>query len=106
MTTKEVITQLESLVSEAEYNIERADKLDKKDSEYVFVKDKVALEYAIKTIKGRKKGRWLEDKATWGGWFECSNCGAFFCSTSLYTIDLNYCPKCGADMRPEEEEKK
>lgn len=54
MTTKEVITQLESLVSEAEYNLEKSD-------EDVFLKDKVALEYAIALIKKNEARKGTKD---------------------------------------------
>lgn len=54
MKTKEVITQLESLVSEAEYNLERSE-------EDVFLKDKVALEYAIALIKKNEARKTVKD---------------------------------------------
>lgn len=61
MTTKEVITQLRSLVSEAEYRLEKADELEKEDPEYVFLKDKVALEYAIALIKKNEARKTVKD---------------------------------------------
>lgn len=42
--------------------------------------------------------RWIEK----GGVWECPNCKAAYKARLLY-IKPNYCPNCGADMRPSEE---
>lgn len=51
MSTKEIIQQLERLISEAEENFLYAERSGNQNIETVFVMDKVALEYAITIIK-------------------------------------------------------
>lgn len=51
MSTKEIIQQLERLISEAEENFLYAERSGNQNIETVFVMDKVALEYAITVIK-------------------------------------------------------
>lgn len=49
-----------------------------------------------------KRGKWIEN-AGYGGWgdtiYQCSECGSErTCETGI-SIDWNFCPNCGADMR-------
>lgn len=51
------------------------------------------------TIEERKTGKWITQE--FGSWAECSECH------ELYDIPIaqsNFCPKCGADMRGEEDD--
>lgn len=49
-------------------------------------------------VRENVRGEWIQDKHEQAGYgyFDCSVCGADF-----YDIDgFNFCPNCGADMRP------
>ena len=45
----------------------------------------------------RKKGRWLD--TIQDGWWQCSNCGAYWQKTIVESCNIIYCPNCGMDMR-------
>lgn len=49
-----------------------------------------------KALSERPQGEWLENKDRLGFSYKCSNCGHEMIGRLQ---DLNYCCKCGADMR-------
>ena len=62
-------------------------------------------------VRENVKGRWVEvvdrtemyDKEgvkTWGMLFQCNQCGFVLNAIEGHTGQYNYCPNCGADMRP------
>lgn len=59
---------------------------------------------ALSTEPIRPKGKWIEIGGFEGEiYYDCSECGESFCLIDGLTADKmpNYCPNCGADMRPE-----
>lgn len=100
MTAEEIIEQLERLIEDREAFI-RADAPDRN----VFVRDKEALEEAVKVLKRYnlpvRHGRWIiEDEYYVDDTYICSLCGYEFIITDgdLESNELNYCPRCGAKM--------
>lgn len=60
-----------------------------------------ALDIAIKALEeDRPQGEWIDRMAD-KGYVECP-----FCHKQITGGDLNFCVKCGADMRGEEKETK
>lgn len=100
MTAEEIIEQLERLIDDREAFI-RAYAPDRN----VFVRDKEALEEAVKVLKRYnlpvRHGRWIiEDEYYVDDTYICSACGYEFIITAgdLESNELNYCPRCGAKM--------
>lgn len=100
MTAEEIIEQLERLIDDREAFI-RAYAPDRN----VFVRDKEALEEAVKVLKRYnlpvRHGRWIiEDEYYVDDTYICSLCGYEFIITAgdLESNELNYCPRCGAKM--------
>ena len=100
MTAEEIIEQLERLIDDREAFI-RAYAPDRN----VFVRDKEALEEAVKVLKRYnlpvRHGRWIpEDEYYVDDTYICSVCGYEFIITDgdLESNELNYCPGCGAKM--------
>ena len=100
MTAEEIIEQLERLIDDREAFI-RAYAPDRN----VFVRDKEALEEAVKVLKRYnlpvRHGRWIpEDEYYVDDTYICSVCGYEFIITDgdLESNELNYCPRCGAKM--------
>ena len=69
-----------------------------------------SIEDRIKKIPSaqpeRKKGRWIKKEERVYYWYECSECGAKPLWNEWRTDRCfsAFCPKCGADMRGEEDE--
>lgn len=66
---------------------------------------------SIDLYDGNHRGHWIFQKIIHGKRMRCSNCDSFFdlCCNQVKRYDeatkreylWNYCPWCGADMRPE-----
>ena len=54
----------------------------------------------IKKYDEPKTGEWIDS----GYGVECSLCGEWYPHASIARNQLNFCPNCGADMRPQFEE--
>jgi DNA-directed RNA polymerase subunit RPC12/RpoP len=65
-----------------------------------------AADYIQALFEGRVvRGRWIVDRGREHTQAVCSECGAsyYYFNKGQYQIDKsNFCPNCGADMRPEE----
>ena len=91
--------------------IKREDLLDLYDLGDLEVENaKVPLNVVIQTIKDmpsadvveRKKGEWIQENNCY---HRCSVCGDHFPSLlriSGISKEKNFCPNCGADMRPKD----
>lgn len=79
-----------------------------------------AIDMAIEALQGRPKGEWLESREQnilmakriemGETWRVCSNCGTGYMIGAQYEGQIsygerfhNFCPRCGADMRGEDE---
>lgn len=57
----------------------------------------IDIEHAPTIEPERLHGEWELTDNRWGvGTWRCTNCDSY------YDVDTNYCPNCGADMRPKE----
>ena len=65
----------------------------------------------IDDVRENVKGMWVkvvdrtemydkEGVKTWGMLFQCNQCGFVLNAIEGHTDQYNYCPNCGADMRP------
>ena len=60
-----------------------------------YLKQKEAYELAIKALKERLQGEWIEFK---GGYYKCDKC------REVERAEKNFCSNCGSDMRKDGEE--
>ena len=51
---------------------------------------------AVADVRPVKRGEWVEEKDRLYRW-HCSECGYVI---GIAQMDANFCPNCGADMRP------
>lgn len=71
---------------------------------HISMKDATMVLHEVPTAEERKKGGWLIHDESANA-YERRCCGLAWCLFDGAPIDNNmfYCPKCGADMRGEEE---
>lgn len=88
MTNKEAIKELEEIG-------------DNLIDDFTFAKGSYfeALDRAINALEERPTGEWVHDKKSLWDIAKCSLCK----ETIIGYRDSNYCPKCGAKMKGEEE---
>lgn len=77
-------------------NKEAAYILSDKCHEYTVEELHTAFELAIKALKEKPRGEWIEHYDCSDGftWLTCTRC-----MFKAYEDDYNFCPNCGADMR-------
>ena len=80
------------------YKIAFAEQYDERWADNVRID---ALEIAVRAMaEERKKGKWIDEPNCW---YRCSYCKSHYPSIKG-TMEYNFCPNCGADMRGDENE--